>query len=262
MHRWLFVIFIFLSFSLYLFAAKTLNEALNSNNDHGFWLMEEANLNFNNHWSASFNMEQRWGSDYRLFWYQRFEALFDYDLTEKIKEGLQLGPEIALKLFSIGGGCAQVIVIQKNTLGEFHEIGLARPEIDLKADFGWNDLILKQRLRIEYQYHYASHYKNPFIYRWRLSMDSPRSFTRRQITPYIQNEFFFRNETYSKTNPHGLVGNLYQDRLRVGLKLFLIKDVLKTDLYWQWRPFKQRPGTHPRWINTYQFGMSIHWYYN
>lgn len=253
--------FIFTIFFLKIFAANSAYEALNSNHDQGLWLTQEANLNFDNQWLASFNTEQRWGSDYRLLWYQRYEALLDYNLTEIVKERLNLEPESTLKLLTVGGGFAQIIVIQRNTLGEFHEIGLSRPEIDIKANLGFCEWILKQRFRIEYHHHNASHYKNSVIYRWRLSIDSPRSFTRWEITPYIQNEFFFRKQTYSKTHPDGLVGNLFQDRFRFGLKLVLVKNFLKSDLYWQWRPLKQTPTSHLRWFSTYQVGMSVHLYF-
>lgn len=240
-----------------LSADSSLDSKLNSNNDHGFWLNEEVSINLGSNWSAICNIEQRWGADYRLFWYQRYEAIFHYDLTQDMNYFLNLCPDSIFKRLSWGIGYAQLDRIQKNTRGIFHWVGISRPEIEVEIDLKWNGWSLKQRFRGEYRQYNASHYKSFGDFRWRLLLKLPWSFTCWKITPYINNEFFFRENTYSTAHPNGLVGGLYEDRFRIGLTANPIEGLMRTDVFWQWRPVKQTPGTHPRWFNGYHFGMNV-----
>lgn len=240
-----------------LSAATSNDTALNANNDHGFWLQEEVSVNFGCNWSANFSTEQRWGSNYRLLWYQRYEAVLHYDLTKKTKEVLNLCPEGILNAISLGIGYAHLNRIQKNTQNIFHWVGVSRPEIEARMDLKWNRWLLRQRFRVEYRQYHASHYKNFVDYRWRLMLDLPWSFTCWNLTPFVHNEFFIRENTYSKAHPNGLVGGFYENRFRIGLTAEPLEGQIRSEIYWQWRPLKQTPGTHPRWFNTYQFGMNV-----
>lgn len=238
-------------------APSSKDTQLNSNNDHGFWLTEDARSPLGENWSLQLHFSQRWGADYRLLWYQVYEAIFLYNITDKVQNYFDLAPDGMLKLFALGGGCSEIARIQKNTHGVFHWVWTTRPEVEVHFDLGWKGWLLRQRIRGEYQDYNSSHYKDYGDCRWRLILTSPWNFTCLKITPYINNEFFFRANTYHKSHPSGLVGGLYEDRFRVGFMANLWSDQLTTELYWQWRPLKQTPGTHPGWFYTYQWGLTL-----
>lgn len=230
---------------------------LNANNDHGIWLVEDIKAKLSDKWVLLLHFEQRWGSNYRLFWYEENDADLLYDITKPIQNWFCLNPAGTFKSLAIGGGCAEVKLIQKNTKGKFHWTWITRPEIEAHLGLQWDGWDLMQRFRGEYQDHNNHHYKKHAIFRWRLILTSPWSFTCLKITPFLNNEFFFRNNTYHKTHPTGLVGGLFEDRLRFGLSSKGVGDRFSLDLWWQWRPLKQKPETHPRWFNTYQWGLTF-----
>lgn len=250
--------FLYMFFAIpFLLHAESKDQSLNANNDHGFWFTEEATADINDEWSVNVNLEQRWGSACCLLWYQRYEAIFTYDFTKKTRDLLDADQQKLLKGIFAGIGYSQLNRIQRNTKNVFHWVGISRPEIELKIDLCFRDWTFRQRFRVQYICHQASHYRNFFDYRWRLNLDFPWNITCWEIAPYIQNEFFFRENTYSQSNLNGLVGGLFEDRFRVGLRANPIKNFIQTELYWQWRPIKQVPGAQNRWNNTYQYGLLI-----
>ncbi|MBA3239313.1 MAG: hypothetical protein H0T62_13350 [Parachlamydiaceae bacterium] len=230
---------------------------LNANHDHGFWAIQQFNVDLPRNSSFLFLTEQRWGSDYKLFWYQKYELIFTYDLSKRISSYFGLFPKTIFKEFSLGSGCAQISQIRKNTHDEFKWIGLTRPLIQAELKLEWKGWTFGQRLRGEYISYNASHNKSHGTCRYRLTLNFPLKWTELDISPFISNEFFFRANTYSKSNPHGLVGIFHEDRLRIGLKSTFLVDKLTVEAWWQWRPLKQKPGTHPLWFNTYQIGATI-----
>lgn len=228
---------------------------LNSNNDHGFWLYTDLRRDLGSNWTGLFRMEYRWGSNYELMWYQEYDLLFMYNVTKKFQEGLNLCPNV-FKDFLFGVGCAQISRIQKNTLGRFKWVWVTRPELVMSLTLNWSGWALKQRLKGECYAYNSPHYRDYGDLRWRINLIAPWKWTSLEISPYVSNEFFFRVNTFSKSDPQGLVGGLFEDRLRVGLTSTLISNKLFFDAWWQWRPLKQPKTTHPRWFNTYQFGAT------
>lgn len=232
-------------------------QQLNANNDHGLWLEEVATQKLG-HWQFILHTEQRWGSDYRLFWYQEYEGIVLYDLSDKIKSWFNVSDESIFKKFEIGPGFTQYSQIQKNHSGNSKWAWVSRPLIESNMQFSWKDWVLKQRTRAEYQIYNTSHYDNYATGRFRSIILTPWKFTCLKINPYISNEIFVRENKYSSTqNPNGVVGGFYENRFRVGLELHPFTESLTTMLYWQWRILKQKPHSNPNWNNTYQFGLLV-----
>lgn len=246
---------IYLVSALFVLSSTAAEEtsSLNSNNDHGVWLVEELKDTLSGDLSAVLHLEQRFGADYRLFWYHQCELLFFYSLTDAINKGCK---DSFLKSFSLAAGCAQIERFQKNTRGIYQWVGTTRPEIQADLGMEWEKWVLTQRLRGEYSQYNSSHYKSHGTFRYRVQLNAPWKWTCLKITPFISSEFFFRAYTWSKSNPHGLVGGFHEDRLRFGFTS-KIKDHIIFDAWWQWRLTKQTPETSPGWFNNYAWGTRL-----
>ena len=226
---------------------------LNQNNDHGFWSEENLDKKFWKNWIARFHFEQRWGADYKKFWYEENQFILLYDLSSLFC----LSKEGVFTSLNIGPGYTHITTTQKNTHGNFHWVGLERPLLEANLGmklFGWT---INQRMRGEYNFYTRKHYKAHGAYRHRLLCLSPWKWSCYKINPYVSNEWFFRQNTYSTNHPHGLVGGWHENRFRVGLIGNLYKETVTLALFWQWRILKQKPESHPRWFNTYQEGVAL-----
>lgn len=230
---------------------------LNANNDHGFWLLTEANTKINDRLTVFVNIDQRWGANYQLLWYQRLEAIMRWDVTDLVKKSFTDGSSSLLSAISVGAGCAEILEIRRNTKGKHEWALVSRPEAEVNLNLEKSNWLLRQRLRLEYVNFVTPHYKSHATCRYRFALSPPWSFTSCKIRPYVSNEFFVRANTYSKTSPNGLVGGVYQNRLRIGFSAITWHDVLSSEIYWQWRVIKRTPGSNPRWNNTYQWGMAL-----
>lgn len=236
---------------------NTLANELNRPNDHGVWLEQVLKTKYEK-WIFSLHTEQRWGSNDQLLWYYEAEPSIQYDLTEKMKDWCHLCSNNSfLETVTIGPVFTQYQEIKKNTLGKFKWSSVSRPVLEGHVAFTWNGWELTNRIRAEYQNYNTSHYKDYANGRYRIAIYAPWKFSCFNIKPYLSNEFFLRMNTYHTTSPNGLVGGLYEDRFRVGLTADAWDDTLTGALYWQWRPLKQKPGTHPHYYNTYAWGMFL-----
>ncbi|MBA3603825.1 MAG: DUF2490 domain-containing protein [Parachlamydiaceae bacterium] len=230
---------------------------LNSNNDRGFWAIVDVKKALSPEWLFLFHTEQRWGSDYTLYWYQQYDFTFLYNITGKIKQSLFCHDGI-FKNFFIGGGVAQISQIKRNTKDRFKWVWITRPELEMHLILGYQGWSFEQRLRGQYIHHNNDHYKNYGDCRYRIILTTPAGFSCYGITAYISNEIFLRANTYfKKTNPHGLVGGLFENRFRVGFDLPLITNKLDAKVWWQWRVLKQNSLASRRYNNTYQFGGTL-----
>lgn len=225
-------------------ANKTDTSKLNTNNDHGFWNEQKVKVALGHQWFARLRTEQRWGNDYRQFWWHEYEIVFAYDP----KELISACPESIFKDFSFGAGINETTQIQANTENVRKWVWITRPILEAFLDLAWHDWRLEQRMRGEYYDYNASHYKNYGLYRHRVNIYSPWKFTRFNINPFFSNEFFFRKNTAA------LAGGLYENRLKVGVANDLYK-TLTSELFWQWRYLKQKTGPG---INTYQIGLTLY----
>lgn len=239
------------------FAESYLESKLNSNNDHGLWLIQEIEKDIGNDFSMLLQFEQRWGSDYRLFWYHEYELILYYDATECIKKCFNLKKESIFNNFSIGYGCADIQQLRRNTRGVFHWVDTTRPLCELDLILSWKGWDFGQRIRGQYNKFNASHYRSHGTFRYRMQLQPPWEWTCFKIQPFISNEIFVRVNTWSKSNTTGVVGGLHEDRLRIGFNSTLIKDRLGFQAWWQWRALKQNPETSPRWFNTYAYGLRV-----
>jgi hypothetical protein len=231
---------------------------LNGNNDHGFWMFYDTSHPLKQtDFSISTHFEFRWGSDYRLFWFQGYNAMLVYDLTKKLKESLNTQSDRYFHSCTVGTGCSQISRIAKNTKGIFKWVWICRTQLDFNIGFQWHHWKFLQRLRSEYIDYYSKHYKDFAGVRYRLGLIAPWKFTCLNVSPYVHNEFFFRPNTYSKSHPNGLVGGFHQNRLRIGLGADIEEGTWKPEIWWQWWALKQKPGPHPLWFNTYQWGADV-----
>lgn len=226
---------------------------LNANNDHGFWLELNADAKLSKNWLVKYHAEYRWGSNYRLFWYQEYEGVLQYQLKRFFSKCLGS----ILKNLSLGPGLNLHEILAKNTKGHFHWPLIRKALFDCYLDLEWNGWQLKQRMRGEYLAFNKKHYHDHPAYRHRLRLCTPIKLTSLNISPYISNEWFFRPNSYSKTHPTRLIGGYFQNRFRVGINIDVLKEILSSDIYWQWKREKQKPGTHPRWFNTYELGLAL-----
>lgn len=230
----------------------TFLDTLNTNNDHGLWLEQNIDFKLGLGWSLELKTEQRFGADYRKFWYQEYSFIFSYQLIDK----LHLPSHSFLKSFTVCPGYIRVRQLKKDTLGVYHWISVNRPLIESNVRCEIDKWTINQRLRGEYYEHLRRHYKNYGLCRYRLAVYTPWKWTRWNFNPYVSNEWFFRDNTYSKNHPNGLVGIWYENRFRAGIEFQLLGQ-LASAVYWQWKRDKQKPETRPEWFNTYQWGLAL-----
>lgn len=231
-------------------------EQLNANNDDGFWLAENFTTEIYPKWFITLHGDQRWGSNYKLFWYFRQGVILQYDLTEWIQNKFCISKESIFKGFTLGPGFNQYCHIDENTLGRFKWAWISRTIFDANLKLFWKKWELYQRFRFEYKDNNSTHYKNSGDLKYRIWLNTPWKWTDFHLNPYISNEFFFRQNTYRKATPNGLVGGLYQNRLQFGFNVDFWENIT-LNVYWQLRSLKQTPSTHPRYFNTYDIGINI-----
>lgn len=218
---------------------------LNANNDHGIWFSQTARHDLPQDWSVNLKLEQRLGANYKKFYNYQHEAVFQHIILKGSSYKLSIGP-----------GFNATKTLKKNTHSVYHWVWDLRPILEayLSCDlFQWS---IRQRLRGEYHDYLRNHYKKYAIYRHRLGIYTPWKLTCLNINPFISNEWFFRNNSYSSSNTSGLVGGYYLNHFRVGFDTSF-SDSLRSTLAWQWRTTKQKPGTHPGWHNTFQYCINI-----
>lgn len=237
-------------FMQYLSSANSILDRLNANNDHGLWLEQNVYVTQRD-WRIRLNAQQRFGADYKKFYYEQYEVIFLYDISKF----LAASEESFVREGSLGGGYNGSYELRKNTLGDYHWVWLNREVVESWLTMHGFFPKIVQRARGEYLTYARSHYKDHALFRYLLSFYLPWSW--KKCHPYISNEWFFRSNTYHKTHPSGLVGGWYQNRLRMGFEIDWPCDGTSTNLYWQWRTRKQKPDSSPRWIHTYQIGFGI-----
>lgn len=244
-------------FLIALFCISSLSaekDQLNKNNDHGLWLDQNMTVSLPSFWTLNFQAQQRWGDDYQLLYNLQYEGILHYDLSEAFLCK-------SLNEFSWGAGYNYTEDFQKNTQNMRRWVGIHKPVLESISEFTIKKWKVNQRFRWEYHAFNKKDYINHALYRYRLIFFSPWKITCKNINPYVYNEWFFRKNSYGTSNPNGLVGGWFHNRVRVGVVADVIADRLTTNFYWQWRILKQPPGSHPRWNNTYQVGWKLNWYF-
>lgn len=247
--RSIFILGMFFWFNVAL--ANSLLNQLNENNDQGLWLESNITKKLSKDWTLSLRTEQRFGANYRLYWYEEYGFLLHHNVTKHFPASN------IFKEMTVAAGFVGSEVIQKNTRGQFHWDWIYRPVLETDLTFVYHEWRLRERLRTEYHAHQRKHYEDFFQYRFRMILNTPWKFTSWKFNPYIFNEWFFREQTFSEKNPQGLMGGWYQNRFRVGLDFQPVSDIWTCSLYWQWRVRKRRPPMLPRWSNNYQIGFAI-----
>lgn len=237
---------------------------LNINNDNGLWALEnfKTYLNECKDVFATAEFEQRWGDKFHLFWYQGYELRIYKDLTPGVQGWFNWTDgcgENIIKSANIGIGCLQAQQIQKQNItdGCFKWTWITKPTIEFNFVLGWRDWKVTNRIKNYYDRYNRSGYKSFNEFRYRIEIYAPWKFTCWNINPYFSNEIFLRPNSHSTSHPNGLVGGLYEDRMRAGIMLEPMKDKVALQIYGQWRPLRQKQGTHPRYFNTYQAGFAL-----
>lgn len=228
---------------------------LNQNNDQGIWLEQNVNVKVNNSWSLIFNHSERWGNDYKRFWYFRHWYIAQYDLTPLVKDLLCIPQNSLFVGFTIGPGFSEVWSIQRNTRGIVHWEHSYRPNLVAFMTHSWHGWSLQQRMVGEYVGYFSKHYRAHAFYRHRAVLHTPWKWTCFHFNPFISNEWFLREE--SKDGKVVIQsGPFYDNRFRLGIAFDLMQH-FTAQLWWQLRMSKQLPGSNPLWRKTYQIGLTL-----
>lgn len=225
-------------------------EKLNQNNDHGLWLEQNINCSLPCQWSAHLHVEQRWGADYQKLWFYEYivTALYHFEGLEELFQDISCGPSYGI-----------IDRLVKNQEEKYVWITIHQYLLDVNATYKYCGWVLQNRIRAAYNATSTKAYKDHGSLRYRMVLNAPWKWTCFEIGPYLSNEFFFRQNTYSRSDFGGHVGVYHENRFRLGL--IGGTEPLTTAVYWQWEAVKKNPGTHPRWFNLYQFGWVINLFF-
>src|SRR5262249_17395041 len=150
--------------------------------------------------------------DYQRFYNHHYEALIYYELTTPFPV-----PECSLlKSVVLGPGYSIGEQIQGNLLHVRQWVCVHRLLLENTQLFSWRKWELTQRNRLEYHIYSRSGFEDYFLYRCRIQITPPWTFTSWKVQPYLSNEWFFRKKTLDEDNNFGMVGGWYSNRLRVG----------------------------------------------
>ncbi len=225
---------------------------LNANNDHGIWFDERVHFDLTNNLEFFYRSEQRLGANYKKFWFYDYEGVLQYNLIPYLPECFN-----KFSRFSFGPGFNFTQQFLKNTKAHYEWVWINRSVLEAKVTFELFEWTIDQRMRGEYWDYTKKHNKDYGLYRHRIIAYSPWKFTCLQLNPFIHNEWFFRNKTYSSSHTSGLVGPYYENRFRVGFQA-TFSDKFSAAFEWQWRASKQKPSVEPRWFNTYQYCIDLY----
>lgn len=245
-----------LAFSLPLFSGVGNVGQLNRNNDKGFWLQEEfiGDISKNAYINVAF--EQRWGNNYRTFWYHHYQVIGQYDFAPWIKESLCLCCDTPFKTLTFGPGFKEAVFIRRNSHFDnvWASANIPMLEANLTIELPVLGGLFRQRYRGEYVSFNTKHFHDHGLFRYRMYYFTPWRLGRVEFNPWVSNEFFFR-QTTRRGGAIIQQGNWYENRFRIGANARLTKNLF-IDLYWQWRTVRQLPGFYPNWANTYQIGVN------
>jgi len=243
-----------LALTLPLFASVRNVGHLNRNNDHGFWLKEEFIANLSKQAYVNVAFEQRWGNDYRTFWYHHYQIIGQYDFAPFVKNSLCLRPDTPFRSLSFGPGFKEAISICRNSQQDFKWASANIPLVEANLTFDIFGGLFRQRFRGEYVNFNTKHYHDHGLFRYRLYYFTPWRWGKIEFNPWVSNEFFFREKT-ERYNAVIQTGVFYENRFKVGANARLFERFF-VDLFWQWRSHRQLPGYWPHWANTYQIGAN------
>lgn len=253
---------------------KELND-ININGDTGIWLYEQVDSKIpDTNFAIFFDFEQRFGSHFKVLWYHGYELGISYSLTEKLKEKLCTTDCDRIKItnFSIAFAYLQYNLIARTWDRpdvNFRWASFGSPRFDFNLSLSVSDWGISQRFRIEYDRNmHHQHVKSYGIFRYRIGLTAPWKWTCWNISPFVNNEFFFRNNTLGKTTvtngitvAYGNVGGYYENRFRLGFVMDIpvwCKEKVNTAIFWQWRPVKKSPGAFTyKWAKTNQIGVNL-----
>lgn len=244
-----------LALSLPLFAGVGNVGHLNQNNDKGFWLQQEVIGDITKNAYLNFSAEQRWGNNYRTFWYHHYQIVAQYDFAPWLKESLCICKDSAFKTLTFGPGFKEAIAIRRNTHFDNVWCSANIPMLEANLSIELFGGLFRQRFRGEYVSYNTKHFHDFGLFRYRMYYFTPWRLGCIEFNPWVSNEFFFR-ETTRRGGAIIQQGDFYENRFRVGANAHLAKGFF-IDLFWQWRSVRQLPGFHPHWFYNYQIGTNL-----
>jgi hypothetical protein len=226
------------------------NEAplrFNQNNDHGLWFEQNIFVELPSNFLFQWRSVQRFGGDYRVFWYHDYSAILTYKLSKLF------APSDLFTNFLMGPGYNGTFRLQRDTRRRERWVYIHRPLLEVHLFMSWKDWTLTQRLRSELHFfaqkiHFRHH--DHALIRYRVALNAPWKWTPIKIQPFVSNEFFFRDQN------EALVGGYHQNRFRVGLDSQMIKE-LSLGVFWQWLSDKRQPEGRTKWIHQYHYGLVL-----
>ncbi len=192
------------------------------NDDFQIWNTNVEEVKLNKSSKVTFEEEFRWGDNASDFYYQHYDAGYQYSLT---------------KYLSLGGGYRY---IREKKTDKF------RPESEpyFAAFTNWKlfDFQFSDRTRIEYRYY--TYQTDSWRFRNKLDIKFPWKFTKFEIQPLVADEFFFRF--------NGI--DINENRLYGGIGFTMVKN-LKGEVCYMWRATKN-PGIGT-WKDTNVLSMKL-----
>ena len=186
------------------------------NHDFQVWNTDVEEVKLNKNSKLMFEQEFRWGDNASDFYYQHYDAGYQY---------------IFNKYLSLGGGFRYIKEKKTNVWRDESD-----PYVVAFAYWNPSGFSLSDRVRIEYRYY--DYQPDAWRFRNKLDIKFPWKFTRFEFQPIIADEIF---------TPLNSAINLNENRLYGGIAFTLTKN-LKGELTYMWRATKN--ANICTWTNT------------
>lgn len=175
------------------------------NHDFQTWNTNVEEVKLNKSSKLMFEEEFRWGDNASDFYYQHYDAGYQYSLT---------------KYLSLGGDYRYV---REKKTDKFRPE--SEPYFAAYANWKLMDFQFSDRTRIEYRYY--TYQTDSWRFRNKLDIKFPWKFTKFEIQPLVADEFFFRF--------NGI--DINENRLYGGIGFTMTKN-LKGEVSYMWRATK------------------------
>jgi len=187
---------------------------INQNGDFQIWNRNFAGVHLGKKWTFISQLEFRWGDDASTLYYTLLQPQLRYT---------------PVPWLIIAPGYRQFW--QRNLVKESLRPGYA-PVLDISFLILMQDWQIRDRSGIEYIIHRSN--PNHFLYRNRLRIIPPWSFTRFGINPFIEDEIFIRERVGFEQN-RLLAGLFYLLQKNTSGELFYMLRYLKTGRSWTYQ---------------------------
>lgn len=188
--------------------------AVNQKGDTQVWQRISCNKKLSQNVNLLVLQETRFGDDVSEFYYAFVQALVSYSVYPWL---------------SIAPGYRQIY--KRSPLSSSHFRPEYSPMMDVSFKTHIKDFELVNRNRVQYLIFHSNHY--PWVYRNLTRLKSPWKWTRFAITPYVEDELFFREGVGFQEN-RATIGFLKKFSNSVSLDLFYIARLIKVSNDWNY----------------------------